>query len=81
MYSYSINIDLCTSNYHIQVIDIRSYNKDSYCTTSHSQATLAVGVRLVPPSKLSITQPNISTYHWYNFGTYQKSEFQTCETT
>ena len=39
MYLYSINIDLHTSNYHIQVIDIRSYNKDSYHTTSHSQAT------------------------------------------
>ena len=32
MYLYSINIDLCTSNYHIQVIDVRSYNKDSYYT-------------------------------------------------
>ena len=44
MYLYSVNIDLCTSNYHIQGIDIRSYNKDSCHITSHSQAVLLVGV-------------------------------------
>ena len=47
MHLYYINIDLCTSNYHIRVIDIRTYNKDSYCITSHSQATLLVGVHPV----------------------------------
>ena len=61
MYLYSINIDLHASNYHIQVIDVRSYNKDSYCTTSHRQATLAVGVHPVPPTKL----PKNPTYHKY----------------
>ena len=50
MYLYSINIDLHSSNYHIQVIDIRSYNKDSYCISSHSQATLLVGVHPVQPT-------------------------------
>ena len=47
---YSINIDLSTSNYHIWVIDVRSYNKDSYHITSHSQATLLVGVHPVHPT-------------------------------
>ena len=56
MYLYSINIDLHTSNYHIQVIDIRSYNKDSYHTTSHSQATLLVGVHPVPLAATPKTQ-------------------------
>ena len=50
MYLYYIKIDLHTSNYHIRVIDIRSYNKDSYRTTSHSQATLPVGVHPVHPT-------------------------------
>ena len=50
MYLYYINIGLHTSNYHIWVIDVRSYNKDSYHITSYSQATLLVGVHLVPPT-------------------------------
>ena len=55
MYLYYINIDLHISSYHIQVIDIRSYKKDSYHITSHSQATLLVGVHLVPPTPHQIT--------------------------
>ena len=47
MYLYSINLDLCSSNYHIWVIDVRYYNKDSYCTTSHQPSTLSVGVHPV----------------------------------
>ena len=59
MYLYSINIDLHTSNYHIRVIDIRSYIKDSYHTTSHSQATLLVGVQ---PATLTATpKSNLSS--------------------
>ena len=54
-YLYYINIDLCISSYHIQVIDVRSYNKDSYCFTSHSQATLLVGVHPVLPTPHQIT--------------------------
>ena len=50
MYLYSVNIDFHISSYHIQVIDIRSYNKDSYNITSHSQATLLVGVHPVHPT-------------------------------
>ena len=61
MYLYSINIDLCTSNYHIQVIDVRSYKKDPYYTTSHSQATLFVGVHLVTPTAI----PKPPTYDRY----------------
>ena len=63
MYLYSINIDLCTSNYHIRVIDIRSYTKDSYHTTSQSQATLLVGVHPVT----STASPKPPTVY---FGTY-----------
>ena len=50
MYLYYINIDLHTCSYHIRVIDVRSYNKDSYRITSHSQATLLVGVHPVHPT-------------------------------
>ena len=57
---YSINIDLCTGNYHIQVIDVRSYNKDSYHIPSHSQATLLVGIHLILP-----TLAKQHTHHWY----------------
>ena len=59
MYLYSINIDLHTSNYHIQVIDIRSYNKDSYHITCHSQANLLVAVHPVYPTSLP-QKPNLS---------------------
>ena len=58
MYLYSINIDLRTSNYHIQVIDIRSYNKDSYHTTSHSQATPTC--RSTPGTSYKLPKPNLS---------------------
>ena len=63
MYLYSINLDLHSSNYHIQVIDVRSYNKDSYHTTSHQPSTLSVGAQLVPPTpaNLHILVPII----WY----------------
>ena len=37
------------------MIDIRSYNKDSYHITSHSQATLLVGVYPVHPTTHQIT--------------------------
>ena len=57
MYLYSLSIDLHTSNYHIQVIDVRSYNKDSYRITSHGQATLLVGVHPVYLTSLPKAQP------------------------
>ena len=50
MYLYAFNIDLCISSYHIRVIDIRFYNKDSYRITSHSQVSLLVGVHPVHPT-------------------------------
>ena len=45
---YLFNISLRSASYHIWVIDIRSYNKDSTITLSQSKQTLAVGVQLVP---------------------------------
>ena len=42
------------------MIDVRSYSKDSYCIPSHSQATLLVGVHLIPP-----TLVKQHTHHWY----------------
>ena len=38
---------------------VRSYNKDSYHITAHSQATLLIGVHPVPPTTSPKTQPII----------------------
>ena len=50
MYLYSINIDLRSGSYHIRVIDVGLYNKDSYHITSHQPITLSVGVHPIPPT-------------------------------
>ena len=62
MYLFSISIDSCSGNYHIWVIDVRSYNKDSYHTTSHKPSTLLVGVHLVHATLAKQQTPGI---FWY----------------
>ena len=41
------------------MIDIRPYNKDSYCIFSHSQAALLVGVHPIYPTIPQIGKPFI----------------------
>ena len=45
---YSFSISLCSDSYHIWVIDVRSYNKDSTPYLSQTKQTLYVGVQPVP---------------------------------
>ena len=50
---YSFSIALHSTGYHIQVIDIRSYNKDSTPYLFQAKQTLAVGVQPVPYTKVN----------------------------
>ena len=59
MFLYYISIALHISNYHIQVIDVRSYKKDSYHYLSQPSNTIAIGVHPVTLTATPKTLPFI----------------------